>query len=1014
MSTSLSLLKKGANLDMHDFRHLSNHLPCAGDPDQLQLGREKWREAFESHPNPGIRSFGPDFENAAEGSQFLAAIFGNSPFLTRCLTQDPEFAVALLTRDWDETFAETLESARNLLASPGKTDDVKRDLRILKRRAALTIAAADIADAWSVEKVTRALSDFADAAIEVAATRLLMDTAETGAIELADPDEPTRESGLVILGLGKLGSRELNYSSDVDLIILFDAEKIRTPDPDRLLNVMVRLTRNLVRFLDERTADGYVFRTDLRLRPDPASTPPAMSVMAAEVYYESLGQNWERAAMIKALPVAGDIAAGTQFLDRLRPYIWRKYLDFAAIQDIHSIKRQIDAHRGGGKISIAGHNVKLGRGGIREIEFFAQTQQLIWGGRQPELQISSTLETLGVLAGLDHVARQTAHEMAESYRFLRRVEHRVQMVNDEQTHAVPADPEGLRRLSLFLGFEDAEAFSSALGGHLRRVENHYARLFEDAPDLSAEGKTEGNLVFTGSDSDPDTIRTLSGLGFKDPGAVDSAVRGWHHGRYRAMKSARARELLTELMPILLAELAKNPDPDATFRNFDSFLSALPAGVQLFSMFYANPQLLELVAGIMGTAPRLAQHLSRRPNVLEGVLTGDFFDAPPPSDILLTELNRRLERIGALEEALDVSRRWAHDRQFQVGVQLLRGYLEPRAAAVAFSNIADTALRGLFPVVEAEFAQKHGRFADSGMLCMALGKLGAREMTASSDLDLIFVYDVGPDAEASDGPRPLAPSQYFARLSQRLINAVTAQTAEGAFFEVDMRLRPSGAKGPIASSLEAFVLYHERDAWTWEHMALSRARVIFGPERLTERTAEVIDETLTRKRDSDALLKDVADMRRRMDEEHHSDFIWEAKHHRGGLVDIDFLAQYLQLKHAEACPRVLSPNTCGALIALRDNGFVEPALANELIAALDLWQAVQGLLRLTIDGVFTPNREGEINEAIANRLAEVGGAEDFAALKEKLSITAERVHGVFRDLVETPAHAISEQETVDPE
>lgn len=990
---------------MHDFHHLSNTLPRAGNADQLKLGLEKWHDAIEQCDDPEITSFAERLKHAPEGQRFLEAIFGNSPFLTLCMVQDPKFTMELLTRGWDAVHAGILDHLAALRQQEMEDADISRELRIAKRRVALTIAVADIVEAWPVDQVTRALSDFADAAIGAAAAHLLRKTAATGAIELPHPEDPERGSGLVILGMGKLGAHDLNYSSDVDLIILFDPEKVRVRDPDRILNIFVRLTRNLVKLLEERTAQGYVFRTDLRLRPDPASTPPAMTVMAAEIYYESLGQNWERAAMIKARPVAGDIEAGMDFVHRLRPYIWRKHLDFAAIQDIHSIKRQIDAHRGGGKIAVAGHNVKLGRGGIREIEFFAQTQQLIWGGRQPELRISGTLDAIAGLADRGHVTAAAADEMAQSYRFLRRVEHRIQMIDDEQTHSVPQDPAGLSELAAFLGFADAKDFATELERQLKQVESHYAGLFEDAPALTADGSTAGNLVFTGGEPDPETINTIKKLGYREPETVDTAVRGWHHGRYRAMRSGRARELLTELTPRLLAELAKNPDPDAAVRNFDSFLSALPAGVQLFSMFHANPQLLEMVSEIMGGAPRLAHHLSRKPTILDSVLSGDFFDAPPPDEVLLSELTGNLMPATSVEEALDVCRRWAHDRQFQVGVQLLRGYLAPRAAARAFSNIADVALRALYPVVETEFARNHGRFAEAGMLCMALGKLGSQEMTPTSDLDLIFVYDVPAATETSDGARPLPPSQYFARLSQRLINAMTAQTAEGGLFEVDLRLRPSGAKGPLASNLDGFILYHEKSAWTWEHMALSRARIIFGPEEVSKRVDAVIRETLTRPRDAVELLRDVADMRARMDAEHHSDFIWEVKYMRGGLVDIDFIAQYLQLEHAQDCPRVLSANTRTALRALRDNGFLDVAAADDLIAALDLWQAVQGLLRLTIEGVFKPDREEEITEGLEKTLAAIGDTSDITALKEKMRDTAARAYGHFQNLIERPAAAL---------
>ncbi len=579
------------------------------------------------------------------------------------------------------------------------------------------------------------------------------------------------------------------------------------------------------------------------------------------------------------------------------------------------------------------------------------------------------------------------------------------MVEDEQTHAVPESDAGLAALAAFTGFADTEAFSKSLVYHLEAVETHYAALFEDAPDLSAGGAVRGNLVFTGAEPDPDTLKTLERLGYTNPRGVDDTVRGWHHGRYRAMRSTRARELLTELMPKLLGALADTPNPDGAFSKFDEFLSRLPSGVQLFSMFYANPHLLELVAEIMGVAPRLAEHLSHRPSTLEGVLSPDFFDDPPSPETLDEELDRLLVQARGFEDVLDISRRWANDRRFQAGVLSLRDSIQPRTVALALSNIADTALSRLLPRVEDEFAAKHGRVPDSGMAVVAMGKLGGREMTPTSDLDLIFIYDAPPDVEQSDGPKPLAVTQYFARLSQRLINAVTAHTAEGVLYEVDMRLRPSGNAGPIASSLEAFARYQREAAWTWEHMALTRARVVAGPAALRTRIESVIAATLTRPRDTDRLLRDVATMRARMDKEHHSDFIWEIKHMRGGLVDIEFLAQYFLLTYAHGRPEILGPNTRATLIRIRDAGLLADGVGDTLIRALDLWSTVQGMLRLTIDGFFRRQREDELTVGLQKVLSHRAGTPDIETLKDQIRETAKTVHGHFVDLVERPAQAL---------
>ena len=735
-------------------------------------------------------------------------------------------------------------------------------------------------------------------------------------------------------------------------------------------------------------------------------------MLAAETYYESLGQNWERAAMIKARPAAGDIDAGEAFLKQLTPYVWRKNLDFAAIQDIHSIKRQIQARRGGGDIAVAGHNIKLGRGGIREIEFFAQTQQLIWGGRDAGLRSAMTCETLAALTTFGLCEETVTRDMIRAYEFLRRVEHRLQMINDEQTQALPQAPAEMEKIAVFLGFAGADDFAAELTLHLTTVRDHYGRLFDDAPALGAGENFggAGSLVFTGGDPDPETLATIKGLGYANPEKVDAAVRGWHHGRYRATRSTRAREILTELMPVLLKAFAETPAPDAAFLRFDAFLSGLPSGVQLFSMFHSNPQLLDLVAEIMGKAPRLAEHLSRRPAILDSVLMPDFFDAPPGPEALLSELQDLLSRTDHFEQALDVSRRWNADRRFQIGVQCLRGTIAPGQSGRAFSDIADVALLGLYPVVEEEFARAHGRIEGAAMAVLALGKLGSREMTAASDLDLVFIYSTPEEGiEAlSDGEKPLGAQQYFARLSQRLINGLTALTAEGSLYEVDMRLRPSGTKGPIASTLEGFVKYHSSSAWTWEQMALSRARTLLGPDDLCRRLDGAIRDAVSAVRDAEALLADVADMRQRLNTEHGSKSLWALKNLRGGIVDIEFIAQYMTLLHANEHPEILGRDTRDTLAALIEAGLLDRDSGDTLIDASGLWQGLQGLLALTIEGEITEERIKEIPSALKEDLVRVGGGADFTALEDNIRATAQAVYAIFKDLIEDPAGEIEKE------
>ncbi len=939
--------------------------------------------------------------------RLASSIFAHSPFLGHCMQSDPEFMFELFTHGpeacREKVLADTTKGVLELDEA-----GLKRHLRIAKRRVQLMSAVGDINGIWDLERVTGTLSEFADKAVSATATHLLKSLEARGAIKLAHPENPELESGLVILGLGKLGGCELNYSSDIDIIILFDPDRVKCEEPEEMQSHFVRLARKMVNILDDRTADGYVFRTDLRLRPDPGSTPPAISTIAAESYYESIGQNWERAAMIKARPIAGDIVAGNDFLNCLKPFIWRKSLDFAAIDDIHSIKRQINAHRGGEKIKLYGHNVKLGRGGIREIEFFAQTQQLIWGGRNRDLRTAPTQPSLRALSTAEKVTTEDAEKLISAYRFLRKVEHRLQMVNDEQTHSLPDNDEGISEIAAFLGFEDGEIFSKEILKTMQTVESVYANLFEEAPSLSSEGNgdEQGNLVFTGGESDPETLKTLAKLGYTNVDAIDVTVRGWHHGRYRCTRSSRARQLLTELMPIILGAFGRTSEPDNAFMRFDKFLSRLPSGVQLFSMFQANPDLLDLIAEIMGTAPRLAEHLSQKVGILDGVLSSDFFDPLPELDDLNKDLERTLIDATCMEDALDITRRWAKDRKFQIGVQVLRRTINDHGSQLALSNVAEALIHALQPRVEDDFAANHGRINGGGITIIAFGKMGGREKTPTSDLDLTFVYDFDKSVEQSDGTKPLAPSQYFSRLSQRLINALSAPTAEGALYEVDMRLRPSGASGPIATTLESFAAYQKNDSWTWEHMALTRARTISGPKQLQQSCAAVIKGVLTAKRDGKKLVTDVASMREQIYKEHGTDTPWAIKHYRGGLVDVEFISQYLQLLHAHDNPNILSVNTRSALINLGEAKLLKDDVVKKLVEALDLWQSVQGLVRLTAISEFRKKRDYTMPESLCKIFCHMADVKNIEELEEKMKKTATSVVKIYDEIIQHPADAVA--------
>ncbi len=931
-------------------------------------------------------------ERAGAGAlrELIGAAASNSPYLARLLEREADNVERDLSGDPRISLASLLASLR-FDETPTRADMMRR-LREVKRRASLLIALADLGGVWELDDVTGALTRLADAALGSSLRYAMIEAVQRGRFAPVDAIEPAEESALFFLAMGKYGAHELNYSSDIDFSCYFNAERLPVASGVEPREFAVRLTQATVALMQETTADGYVFRCDLRLRPDAGSTQIAVSTRAAETYYETMGQNWERAAMIKARPCVGDLAEGQAFLANLAPFVWRKNLDYAAIEDIHSIKRQIHAHAGHGEVAIAGHNIKLGRGGIREIEFFAQTQQLILGGRIPSLRNSRTVEVLAALTARSIIAEETRDDLAETYEFLRTLEHRLQMIEDEQTHSLPKTAEGLSNVARFMGFAVTQTFSDTLRDHLLRVQGHYGKLFEGKPSLSEES---GSLVFTGVDEDPETVATLRKLGFSQPEALSATIRGWHHGRIRATRSEKAREKLTALMPLLLQALGKTANPDIAFTRFDKFLSGLPSGVQVFALLYSNPRLLDLIAEIVGTAPRLADHLAARPGLLDVLIDIDFLRHQPTLAELGESLAALMKPAKTFEDKLDVVRRWTKDQQFRVGLQLLRGEVDGEQAGYAFADVAEAVIGALYGATIEATAAAHGGVPGGGMVVIAMGRLGGREMTAASDLDLIFVYEHPKEATGSDGARPLAPSLYYARTSQRLISALTVMTGEGGLYEVDMRLRPSGNKGPVAVSFETFAKYQAEEAWTWERLALTRARVIAGPQALRERVEAVMRAALTVKRDPVEVLADVADMRGRLDRERPAKSPWDLKEAKGGLFDVEFIVQGLQLVHATVDASVLHPNTLTALKALAAKNCLVAEDAARLEAAARLYQNVTQVLRLTVEGVVNA---AEASTSLRNLIARVAGYPSFEEVEVALSGIERDVRARFGTLI----------------
>ena len=843
---------------------------------------------------------------AAGCSPYLAGLLGRQANWLTPAFDDPEAAVAAMLADLAET----------------PLDKLGATLRQAKARVALVVGLADLGGVWPLETVTATLTRLADAAVDLCLRGLVGAEIARGRLPGLTLDDAASAGGMVALAMGKMGAGELNYSSDIDLICLFDETRFDPADIADARAAFVRVTRRMTAILSDNTAEGYVFRTDLRLRPDASVTPVCLSMAAAESYYESVGRTWERAAYIKARACAGDIGAGAAFLTAMRPFVWRKHLDFAAIQDAHDMRLRIRDHRGlHGALVLPGHNLKLGRGGIREIEFFTQTRQLIAGGRDASLRVRGTAEGLARLATAGWVEPAVADTLHAHYRAHREVEHRLQMIADQQTHTLPTTGAGFARLAAFMGISEASLRADLLD-RLAQVDALTEGFF--APGVATPAAT--------SDFGADiTARWLT---------------------YPALRSERAVQIFKRLRPDLLRRLQEAAKPDEALLQFDGFLAGLPAGVQLFSLFDANPALTQLIVDIAATAPALARYLSRNAGVFDAVIGGGFFAAWPGVAGLRAAFDAALAQAGDYEAELVAARRWLKEWHFRIGVHHLRGLITAQDAGQHYADLAEALVQGLWPRVQDAFVARHGTPPGRGAVVLGMGSLGAGRLNAGSDLDLIVIYDAA-GVEGSAGPRPLATRPYYAKLTQALVTAITAQMAEGRLYEVDMRLRPSGRQGPVATALTAFQTYQRGEAWTWEHLALTRARVIAGDPGLGAEVEAFRTDLLEEKSQAPDIRADVAGMRARIAAAKPGQGDWDAKIGPGRLQDIELAAQMLALQSG-----AVARDTAAQIAAGVGKGLLDAAEGGAVQAAARLFWQVQAASRLLSGGVLVPDDLGE--------------------------------------------------------
>jgi glutamate-ammonia-ligase adenylyltransferase len=906
-----------------------------------------------------------------QGGRILAAFGGNTPYLADLALAESATLLEVLKSGPDASFRRIIIAVKKIGPKTSR-DDLARKLRQAKAQAALTIAFADIGGIWSLQTITAALSELAGTCLQAAIRHLLCALHAARAITLPNPADPEQNCGFVALALGKLGAGELNYSSDIDLVLLYDSESPVYPEAAQ--PIMARLARDMVTLLSARDEHGYVFRVDLRLRPDPGATPPVVSLLTALTYYEAHGRTWERAAFSKARPIAGDLALGEQFLAAIKPFIWRRDLDFAAIADIRGMKRQIDAAQTND--GLLGHDVKLGRGGIREIEFIVQTLSLVWGGQDAGLRIPQTLRALPALARAGHLPDFCARELAAAYALLRKVEHRLQMVADRQTHELPASSEALDKFAVFLGDPN---FKKSFPKLLARVHRHFSEFF----DAGTEQPAARNFDPGAAGKAPETfVAALAALGFKDIQHIAERLRAWSAGTMPALRSERARELLEQLLPHLLAALGRQQDPDRAFLNFDTLISRQRAGVQLLSLFARNAALLDRLAAVLGAAPALAEHLAQDAQALEVLLTPTArFAAPKPA------LKRLLKEAANLEDATAITRRFVRREEFHLSVATLEGRLDADQAGRLRSNLAQAALAALLPHVLASQIARSGKVRGAKFGVIALGKAGGAEMLAGSDLDLMLIYDYAP--------ADIAPTPYFVRLAHAFTGALTAQGPEGPIYHVDMRLRPSGNQGPVAVSRASFRHYHAAESWTWERMALTRARVLAATPKFDRALGEDILRALSRPAPAPDILDDTAAMLKRVNAEFPAAGPWDVKYCIGGMIELAFIAEALLLIHGPAHPELFCFNTAAAIRALERVGYLDAPDALVLLKADFLWRTIQGIIRIT----GMRETDAAPPEALLAPLLRATGTDGLAALRATMANTQTSVRSCFERYIE---------------
>ncbi|MEM9500631.1 MAG: bifunctional [glutamate--ammonia ligase]-adenylyl-L-tyrosine phosphorylase/[glutamate--ammonia-ligase] adenylyltransferase [Pseudomonadota bacterium] len=882
-----------------------------------------------------------------------------APFLARSLDRQPQLAEILAKSDG--------EAALAWVRQAGEGDDVGVKLRRERLALATAVAIGDLAGAFPLAQVVTELTDFADHALDRAIrTAIAERTGEDSA------------AGFIALALGKQGAGELNYSSDIDPILLYDPETLPRKPSDDAGEAAQRYARRILKLLSENTVEGHVQRVDLRLRPASEISPLVVPRGSALAHYQGAALAWERAAFIRARAAAGDITAGETFLETISPFVWRSALDFGAVEEIRALTARIRESHDGPTRPGPGFDVKRGRGGIREIEFFAQTHQLIHGGRDPNLRVRGTRMALNALALAGRIDPAHAHVLGEGYDRLRTVEHRLQMMNDRQTHSLP-EGEALEAVARLDGLPDAATLIDELSELTQKTGRIYDELIGNPTEQSAAAPAPTELA-----------EHLDMLGFDEPDKLARRIENWRDGRFQSIRSPQALEAFDRLLPSLLEAIAASDDPARAFVRWEGILDRAPSAINLFRLLDARPGLLARLVAALTFAPILSDEIGRRPELLDTLLDRHALELPGSVEDILATMEAKAVR-DDYESVLDSIRLVTGELRFTLGVQLIEGLADPLDIASALSRIAEAGMRLAVRKTELEFALSHGRIEGSQLLVLGLGRLGGGALTHASDLDIVYLF-TGDFSSESDGSRPLGATHYFNRLASRVSAALSVPTAQGALYEVDTRLRPQGTQGPLAVSCEAFAKYQREAAWTWEHMALARARVLVGSPEARAELEEIMADVIQQQRDPARLREAVLTMRSEIAKNKQLGGPLDIKQMRGGLVDFEFAIHFLQLRDgaelAKSHPAALNPDLGTAIGGLIDAGL----FPKEMREAYDL------MTRLLVSGRLLAPGGKEPPPSAASALAKTCGASDYDNLLQALTKARQSVAEVWSTIL----------------